>query len=518
MAAHRYWRAVGLEAYGAGDLELSCFHLLDAAGNRVDAAATLSANIAPSTGALANLQDDDLTTAARWPAQSVARLVLQWDFGGSPANVTDIRLAGGSAPRFLLSVKIQWSSDAVVWVDAFPVLGIAYPGAAILTASYVEPDFSSVAFSSRFNGLVGSATVVDACGNDYKLYGASLSGPKGGRRSSIDFLGGNINPSGLNVAVPTSAHPLHLTATDFTIETYIWLASEPTAEGHGLWGFGGGLDYSWPTIRLHFYGAYGLTVGLRSNATEGDPDIANFVTLQDIFPGMRQWVHVAMTRQGSVFRLWVGGVQKYQVISALPLHDYWGTASGVNLGSTGADAGKSLQPTYGAPASYSDFLITRSCKYTSNFTPRNLPVSGITTNVVQGRVESTDPITIGTGPAIIYGIPQLQEPVRLGVESGAVKDFITGVLGKGIGRVRGTVKLKADPVNTPLKRRVRLIRERDGLQVRETWSDPITGIYDFPYIDELQTWTVVSYDYTHDKRAVIADGLSLENGGVELMP
>lgn len=130
----------------------------------------------------------------------------------------------------------------------------------------------------------------------------------------------------------------------------------------------------------------------------------------------------------------------------------------------------------------------------------------------------TESISIGAGPAIVYGIPAIQEPVYLGVESGSVKDYVTGVLGQGIGRVRATVKLKNTPANTPLKRRVRLIRERDGLQVRETWSDPVTGIYDFPYIDELQAWTVVSYDYLHDKRAVIADNLTLANGGVELMP
>ena len=43
--------------------------------------------------------------------------------------------------------------------------------------------------------------------------------------------------------------------------------------------------------------------------------------------------------------------------------------------------------------------------------------------------------------------------------------------------------------------------------MRETWSDPVTGVYEFNFIDELQTWTVISYDHTRDKRAVIADAL-----------
>ena len=62
MAAHRYWRAVALEAYAGGDLELSCFHLLDAAGVSLDALATLTASSEPSAGAVGNLQDDDLMT------------------------------------------------------------------------------------------------------------------------------------------------------------------------------------------------------------------------------------------------------------------------------------------------------------------------------------------------------------------------------------------------------------------------------------------------------------------------
>ena len=98
-----------------------------------------------------------------------------------------------------------------------------------------------------------------------------------------------------------------------------------------------------------------------------------------------------------------------------------------------------------------------------------------------------------------------------------MKDYITGVLGQGIGRVRSTVQEKGTP-NTPVHRRVRLMRECDGLVLREQWSDPVTGAYDFQFVDELQTYTVLSYDHTRNFRAVIADGLTLANGTVELMP
>lgn len=108
---------------------------------------------------------------------------------------------------------------------------------------------------------------------------------------------------------------------------------------------------------------------------------------------------------------------------------------------------------------------------------------------------------------LTYGTVKPTQTVFLGVKSGAVPDRASGVLGKGVGRVHGTVKLKSEPENTPLRRKVWLLRQRDGLKVRETWSDAATGEYEFRYIDELQLWTVISFDHTGDKRAVIADGL-----------
>lgn len=116
-------------------------------------------------------------------------------------------------------------------------------------------------------------------------------------------------------------------------------------------------------------------------------------------------------------------------------------------------------------------------------------------------------VTVGAGPAIIYGIPKvISALVHLSIVSGSVKDTMGGVLGTGRGRITGTVKEKGTP-NAPVYRKVRLIRERDGLLIREIWSDPVTGVYDFKFIDELQKFTVISYDHSHAFRAVVADNL-----------
>ncbi len=129
---------------------------------------------------------------------------------------------------------------------------------------------------------------------------------------------------------------------------------------------------------------------------------------------------------------------------------------------------------------------------------------------------SLDGLIVCTPPAALdFAAGPATEPVKAVVVDAALSwrdmEF------SGNGRVRNTVKEKGTP-NIPLRRRVRLVRQRDGRVVREQWSDPVTGDYDFKYVDELQTYTVLSYDHTLNFRAVIADGLTLANGTVELMP
>lgn len=86
-------------------------------------------------------------------------------------------------------------------------------------------------------------------------------------------------------------------------------------------------------------------------------------------------------------------------------------------------------------------------------------------------------------------------------------------LDPGQGRMRGTTKVKTDQVNLPVYRKVRLMRESDGMVVREMWSDPLTGAYDFTGLNRNYTFTVIAYDHTGLYNGVIATG-----GVPELMP
>ncbi len=100
-----------------------------------------------------------------------------------------------------------------------------------------------------------------------------------------------------------------------------------------------------------------------------------------------------------------------------------------------------------------------------------------------------------------YGHSQFAPPID------HVGDYKTGMLGKGIGTIAGFTEVKSAPANAPLRARVRLIRERDGLVYRETWSDAVTGAYRFDNVDELEVYTVLTYHPARANRAVVADGL-----------
>ena len=88
------------------------------------------------------------------------------------------------------------------------------------------------------------------------------------------------------------------------------------------------------------------------------------------------------------------------------------------------------------------------------------------------------------GAAAPYSGPKLLALQKSG-------DYIHG--GKGF--ITGTVEEKATP-NIPLRRRVRLHRDVDGMMVRETWSHATTGAYTFTDINPAYTYTVVVYPVT----------------------
>jgi hypothetical protein len=87
---------------------------------------------------------------------------------------------------------------------------------------------------------------------------------------------------------------------------------------------------------------------------------------------------------------------------------------------------------------------------------------------------------------------------------------VVNVVFGGRGSISGQVTALGSPSDIPLRRRVRLHREREGIPVQEVWSDPVTGQYAFNGLQTGIKYTVIAYDYTQTYRAVAKDGVLAE--------
>ncbi|CAA2108205.1 SPRY domain-containing protein [Variovorax paradoxus] len=454
MAAHRYWRAIGLESYGEA-LELTEFHLLGA-GVRIDAPAVLTSSIAPAAGSLANLRDDNLSTGAAWTGASVPALVLSWDFGaGGSADVTDIRLGSAvDAAKFLLAGKMQYSDDATTWVDAWaPFAGVAWPGPRTKT--------TSEAIGGWLRGFKNDVDL-SAGGSIATLKTASGLSPRvvtAGRMAGVlqvEFEWINVSLAGTTAAVGVMDAAFLPTPSSI-------LGNTPN---------------SWT------YTNSGSKRSSSSSVAYG----ASY-TLADVI-GM-----VVDFSAGSI-TFYKNGVSQGVAYSGLSFAELFAAAQMYNFNSYWQVRVRTKGFTYPVAGA----------------TPWEERDSAITQNAFRGKTRAAA-VAVAPTPTTV---PVIFGNMRLSPVYQARGDYLTGVIGRGTGRVRGFTLDYVNPLNKPYRCRVRLVRESDGLQLREAWS-AADGSYDFQYVDELQSYTVIAYYEAHGKRAVVTDGLTLANGKVELM-
>ncbi len=497
MAAHRYWRAVGMEAYGLAGLEITEFQLLFGA-TRVDASAVLTSNIAPSTGSLANLKDDDISTGAAWSPADLKTLALSWDFGvGGDQGVSNIRIGSSGDPtKFLLIVKLQWSDDAAAWTDAYTYAGISWPGARAKTASESSQSAQVLASSPllyyKLDETAGT-TYVDATGNGRNGVGSGTITPQAG-------------------LIADSAGSLSFDSTNAQV-----LTTDPYGVSYGgAWtvrvvGRGPSSGFTLAERGRDGSGA-GWSINLGVQATNGKVGVAA-VYNDAAYVAVSSADAYAYGTVAEVVACYVPGAG----LSLFLNGELVGTAP-VPLGATLRNSTIGLTVAMGngvtTVGTQCDEVAWWNTALTTTQIRAMVDAGKIVRNVIRGRLRDVGfPVAIPTAANanLPYGAPKLL-PLHQGRP-----DYLTGVLGSGIGRVRGFTLDYVNPLNKPYRSHVRLIRESDGMVVRDAWSGADGG-YDFQWIDEQQSYTVVAYYVAHGKRAVITDGLTLANGRVELMP
>lgn len=447
MGAHRYWRVSGIQTRSAG-LALSELQLFNEA-TRVDLSATISANVSPTTGSLADLRDGSVSTIAAWLA--VVGLNIVWDFGSNTV-VTGIRL-GSSALQVNhpLAFRFEYSDDAATWLSAelapYPnrdrFEGIKWVGPNALDTFTTADQWSKRDFSStQLSNLTftnSDKTATEYLGSVYSLRGKTAR--ESGIRQFEITLSGAVSASrvvGIAKANGAGNYPGETTSS---------------------WGYG--------AANKSFYNAVQTTYGaaLASGNVIGVVVDFGAGTVTFYRNGVSQGV--AYTDPNIATN---GGV--YPATGAFQ--------NNVNL------SGASLATAVMA------YPVAGATPWGSDRAPEWLNWSGIT------DVRDT-PIVATNGAMPLFSGALDVAPQR------ARRDYNLG----GNGRIAGTVKEIGTP-NAPVFRRVRLIRERDGMPVREIWSNQVTGAYSFDYIDELQLYTVLSYDHLGNYRAVVADRLTPE--------
>lgn len=354
----------------------------------------------------------------------------------------------------------------------------------VLTIPYTTP------LLLRGNGTDGSTTLTDDNGRAVSVYGdAKVSTAKAmfTATSSLKFDG-----SGDYMAIPYSAD-MALDG-DFTIEAWVNLIALPASGAYFCiasqsWGLTVA-NNSW-YLGINKDAALGLQ-GYFATFAETNNSMLSVVASSWSTGAVDQWVHIAAVKFNQGINVFVNGVPSTWVGSAK-----------LNLTQVPINIGVG-NPTGATPwfmnGYISELRIVRGAAlYLGTFTPPTAPlplVSGTrlltSAPLPQGwikKMDLSDPAQFLNGPKAVSAAPTL----RVGNRFYA-----------GSGRVSGTVKTTP---NTPVSRKVLLLREPTLEVVRTQWSDPVTGAYSFDSLDTTCTYSTVSYDYLHNFRAVIADGL-----------
>ncbi|MFZ6767758.1 LamG domain-containing protein [Undibacterium sp. Di26W] len=321
-----------------------------------------------------------------------------------------------------------------------------------------DPLYANVALLLKFDGADGATSVVDQ-----SPYARTMT------RVGTPALKANIRKFGTTSSYFSNSMDAWGTATDtaldlntdFTLEAWVYQVATGSSTNVILSRRGGSNVFNFSVysagVALEFWeqdGTYNLVAGA------GTP------------VPMNQWVHVAVCRIGNTIKTYRNGALENTMTGAPVLSH--GLPADLAVG---RDASTNA---YYFPGYIDDVRITKGVsRYTGPFTPPD-------------------------------SLPYYSSLVLRPVSANWFGQRLRRIGFDGNGRISGTTKLKGTPADTPVSEKVRLIREKDGLVVGEVWSNPATGEYAFDHVDSSYRYTVVSYDRTHGKRAVIADNLTPE--------
>lgn len=461
MPAAAQWRIVGVRSYG-GRLELGALHLLDGSG-RIDQGAVLTCSHAPAQGILSDLQSAGTGAVVAFGANDVASagFAITWKFSAA-VDVRHINIFSGDVKSAFIGQFDFEYFDGSQWVRVATMGWFEWPGVRSALAvdargvSY-DPQLYFVKSLLHFDGVDGSTFIEDATGRPWNAAGtAKLSTANAKFGSASVYVASASNSNYVQTADSPDIRP---GADPYTVEFFyrpLSLSNWRSPFQKGTWNSAGGLTM--------IVGSSSIKVS--SNGTDSG-DISHGLTAGSMS-------HMALCRDvGNTARVFVNGklrgsfYQPQNLNGTSPLQLFAGG------GIIAPDAGW-----------IDEFRFTVGfARYTAEFDPPEAPFPDAS--------QAQAPLQVRASSSRV-------------AHSSEVPQFCVSTQGKvliardvefgGRGRLYGTVAIKGTPSNTPVARRVRLLRSRDSLLARETWSKP-DGSYLFDGINEQYDYDVVVFDH-----------------------
>lgn len=466
MAA-RYWRVVGLRTDGAAGLALTQAALWGASGA---ISATLSASHAPVSGTLASLTDGDLTDTTCWAQAQIqsAGFALVWD-AGSAVDAVNVRFGGAaSAAQWVRVYTLQSSSDGASWSTVGTYV-LAWPSAQELSPlpSQSDPLADKVVALLLFDGNLTDGA---PAGGAWTASGGAAVVASGGAGGS-----GALSLNGATecfISTPSS-NRFAFGGGDFCVELYV------------QWDGQGG-DRALVCMRHALQERYSNVVRLNNGVVQWSNGLAWLSGSASIAPNAL--VHVAVARSSGVLRIFQGGTKVYETADSTAIDG----DRPCYIGAYDAFRGSSQL------AGLIDFvrITSGAARYTADFTPP----SGV------GVGASYPPKAQAQLPLASIGAVQ-GAITRL--QASAIERIARDMEFGGRARIWGTTKVKG-VTNLPTRARVVLLRQRDKLLARETWSDAATGAFEFEGIDMAHQWLVLAEDQAGNYRPVAANRLEAQ--------
>ena len=417
----KQWRIVGITPLGTGGWSANAFHLYSA-GSRVDASGVLTASVAPVSGAVSSLANAAPGAAVVWTAAQVGApgFCVMWTFAAD-VDVTEFRYAGGPLACFSVEAKV-----AGAWQVVRNAMTVTNVSATALSAWPLvsRPDLTGAAAC-----LPGETDIDAVTGAAWRLDGAVVQSEKS--RSGLPTLRiqrpSSVNyPPPLSVFTSWSGQDMTIEATVLCDAGVIYDAGLPlfiyngdASPGTNYWSFGPRLDGS---VAFFYWSGFQNVIA----------------TAPGTFP-FGSYVRIAVSVKAGVMRLFINGqMLKSFVMTAMP-------SSGGN--DWPVRIGSSLMPS---EFWVSDVAFWPSGKYTEDYVIADMwdRPRALKTQQSVARVSHSSPL----------------EPHKSCASPGTVVARDTEFGGPG------EYPFKVEGLPTSQKARVSLLRARDRLPARETWS------------------------------------------------